>query len=197
MAVTVDQLLPRLLAGIGEQSLVALEDHLEVHGPAAALRRWAPRDLIALVESAGLRGHGGASFPDCLTLGSSPRRPPKSPGSRPIVQNGLPSASSQEDPCPGSPDRTRGAGRSLQAWIFMPRDASARRRRTQASANSGRCGSWLRQRPAFVGRANAGRPNCGPELRGRRVSDSVPTGLDRLDGPEMHEIRALEDARRR
>lgn len=85
MAVTVDQLLPRLLAGIGEQSLVALEDHLDVHGPAAALRRWAPRDLIDLVESAGLRGHGGASFPDCLTLGSSPRRPPKSPGSRPIV----------------------------------------------------------------------------------------------------------------
>jgi len=129
--------------------------------------------------------------------GESQGRPPKSPGSQPIVQNGLPSASSQEDPCPGSPDRTRGAGRSLQAWIFMPRDASARRRRTQASANSGRCGSWLRQRPAFVGRANAGRPNCGPELRGRRVSDSVPTGLDRLDGPEMHEIRALEDARRR
>ena len=63
MAVTVDQLLPRLLAGIGEQSLVALEDHLDVHGPAADLRRWAPRDLIALVESAGLRGHGGASFP--------------------------------------------------------------------------------------------------------------------------------------
>ena len=43
MAVTVDQLLPRLLAGIGEESLVALEDHLDVHGPAADLRRWAPR----------------------------------------------------------------------------------------------------------------------------------------------------------
>ena len=63
MAVTVDQLLPRLLVRIGEQSLVALEQHLDVHGPSADLRRWAPQDLIALVESAGLRGHGGASFP--------------------------------------------------------------------------------------------------------------------------------------
>jgi hypothetical protein len=63
MAVTVDQLLPRLLAGIGEQSLVALEQHLDVHGPSADLRRWAPQDLIALAESAGLRGHGGAAFP--------------------------------------------------------------------------------------------------------------------------------------
>jgi hypothetical protein len=48
-------------------------------------------------------------------------RPPKSPGSKPIVQNGLPSAFSQEDPCPRSPDRTHGAGRSLQTRIFMPR----------------------------------------------------------------------------
>jgi NADH:ubiquinone oxidoreductase subunit F (NADH-binding) len=63
MAVTVDQLLPRLLAGIGERSIVALEDHLDVHGPPPDLRRWTPQDLIALVDSAGLRGHGGASFP--------------------------------------------------------------------------------------------------------------------------------------
>jgi NADH:ubiquinone oxidoreductase subunit F (NADH-binding) len=63
MGVTVDQLLPRLLAGIGEQSIVALEQHWGVHGPPADLRRWAPQELIALVESAGLRGHGGASFP--------------------------------------------------------------------------------------------------------------------------------------
>lgn len=63
MRVTVDQILPRLLTGIGEQPMVALEQHWGVHGPPADLRRWAPRELIALVESAGLRGHGGASFP--------------------------------------------------------------------------------------------------------------------------------------
>jgi NADH:ubiquinone oxidoreductase subunit F (NADH-binding) len=62
-AVTVDQLLPRLLAGIGERSMVALDQHLDVHGPPPDLRRRAPQELISLVESAGLRGHGGASFP--------------------------------------------------------------------------------------------------------------------------------------
>jgi hypothetical protein len=30
-----------------------------------------------------------------------------------------------DDPCPGSPDRTRGTGRSLQAGIFMPREGAA------------------------------------------------------------------------
>ena len=63
MAVTVDQLLPRLLAGIGEHSKVALDQHLDVHGPPPDLRRRAPQELISLVDSAGLRGHGGASFP--------------------------------------------------------------------------------------------------------------------------------------
>ena len=63
MAVTVDQLLPRLLAGIGEHSMVALDQHLDVHGPPPDLRRRAPQELISLVDSAGLRGHGGASFP--------------------------------------------------------------------------------------------------------------------------------------
>jgi NADH:ubiquinone oxidoreductase subunit F (NADH-binding) len=63
MAVAVEQLLPRLLAGIGEQSMEKLEQHWDVHGPPADLRRSAPQELIALVESAGLRGHGGASFP--------------------------------------------------------------------------------------------------------------------------------------
>ncbi len=63
MAVTVEQLLPRLLAGIGERSMVALDEHLDVHGPPPDLRRWPPEKLITLAESAGLRGHGGASFP--------------------------------------------------------------------------------------------------------------------------------------
>ena len=63
MGVTVDQLLPRLLAGVGEHAMEQLEQHLDVHGPPPDLRRWAPEHLIGLVESAGLRGHGGASFP--------------------------------------------------------------------------------------------------------------------------------------
>ncbi len=63
MAVTVERLLPRLLAGIGERSMVALEQHLDVHGPLPDLRRRPPEELLKLVESAGLRGHGGASFP--------------------------------------------------------------------------------------------------------------------------------------
>jgi hypothetical protein len=50
--------------------------------------------------------------------GKSQGRPLKSPGSQPIVQNGLPDAFSQEGPCPGSPDRTLGAGRSLQSKDF-------------------------------------------------------------------------------
>ena len=63
MAVTVDELLPRLLAGISGRSMVALEQHLVVHGPPPDLRRSAPEEIIELVDAAGLRGHGGASFP--------------------------------------------------------------------------------------------------------------------------------------
>jgi NADH:ubiquinone oxidoreductase subunit F (NADH-binding) len=60
--VSVD-LLPRLLSGVGERPLVALDQHLAVHGPLPELRRLAPEQLIELVEASGLRGHGGASFP--------------------------------------------------------------------------------------------------------------------------------------
>ena len=49
--------------------------------------------------------------------------------------------------CGSRRSRIRGA-----QGFRIGRDASACRRRTQASAASGRCGSWLRQRPAFVGR---------------------------------------------
>ena len=66
--------------------------------------------------------------------GESQGRPPKSTGSQPIVQNGLPSASSQEDPCPGSPDRTRGAGQSLHGKIFMPRYPQLKTERDHGSA---------------------------------------------------------------
>jgi len=43
--------------------MVALDQHQDVHGPPPDLRRWPPAEIIQLVESAGLRGHGGASFP--------------------------------------------------------------------------------------------------------------------------------------
>jgi NADH:ubiquinone oxidoreductase subunit F (NADH-binding) len=68
MTVTVDQLLPRLLAGIGRNPLVALEQHVDVHGPPPDLAGWPPEDIIKLVDSAGLRGHGGASFPTARKL---------------------------------------------------------------------------------------------------------------------------------
>ena len=58
-----DQRLPRLLLGVGEQPTARLERHLDLHGPMPDLRRWAPSQLIEIAESAGLRGHGGASFP--------------------------------------------------------------------------------------------------------------------------------------
>jgi len=68
MAVTVEQLLPRLLAGIGERPMAQLENHLTVHGPLPELRKCRPQELAGLVEAAGLRGHGGASFPTARKL---------------------------------------------------------------------------------------------------------------------------------
>jgi NADH:ubiquinone oxidoreductase subunit F (NADH-binding) len=57
------ELLPRLLAGIGEREMTELDEHLDVHGPPPVLRRFSAQRLIAEVEASGLRGHGGASFP--------------------------------------------------------------------------------------------------------------------------------------
>jgi hypothetical protein len=36
---------------------------LDMHGPPSDVRRWPRDELLKLVESAWLRGHGGASFP--------------------------------------------------------------------------------------------------------------------------------------
>jgi NADH:ubiquinone oxidoreductase subunit F (NADH-binding) len=63
MATAVQQLLPRLLVGVGERAMVHLDEQLDAHGPLPDLRAWAPDQLIKLVEAAGIRGHGGASFP--------------------------------------------------------------------------------------------------------------------------------------
>lgn len=56
-----DQPLPRLLLGVGEAQ--RLERHLELHGRLPDPRRRPPAELIEIVESSGLRGHGGAAFP--------------------------------------------------------------------------------------------------------------------------------------
>jgi NADH:ubiquinone oxidoreductase subunit F (NADH-binding) len=63
MAAAAEQLLPRLLLGVGERPAAPLDRHLDAHGPLPDLRRRPSGQLIDLVEAAGLRGHGGASFP--------------------------------------------------------------------------------------------------------------------------------------
>ena len=72
--------LPRLLAGIPARGALDLDGHLRTHGELPHERRHRRREssLIELIEHAGLRGHGGASFPTARKLravGASRRRP--------------------------------------------------------------------------------------------------------------------------
>jgi NADH:ubiquinone oxidoreductase subunit F (NADH-binding) len=64
--------LPRLLAGIPANGAMSLDEHLAVHGqaPVSARRRGRRSEspLIAQLERAGLRGHGGAGFPTATKL---------------------------------------------------------------------------------------------------------------------------------
>ncbi len=64
--------LPRLLEGIPHDGAMGLGGHLAVHGeaPAPARRRGRRSEspLIEQIEHAGLRGHGGASFPTATKL---------------------------------------------------------------------------------------------------------------------------------
>jgi NADH:ubiquinone oxidoreductase subunit F (NADH-binding) len=64
--------LPRLLNAIPAQGAMSLADHLDVHGyPPLARNRRERRSASALIESierAGLRGHGGASFPTAVKM---------------------------------------------------------------------------------------------------------------------------------
>lgn len=70
--------LPRLLLGVEERQASTLRGHLDVHGPLPDLRRSAPAGIIDLVEQAGLRGHGGASFPAATKMRAvASRRKPK------------------------------------------------------------------------------------------------------------------------
>jgi NADH:ubiquinone oxidoreductase subunit F (NADH-binding) len=76
--------LPRLLLGVSEHPTAQLECHLDLHGPLPDLRRLAPTQLVELVESAGLRGHGGATFPVALKLRAVASRR----GSKIVLANG-------------------------------------------------------------------------------------------------------------
>lgn len=64
--------LPRLLAGIPADGAMSLDEHLAVHGQAPVSPRRRGRrsesPLIAQLERAGLRGHGGAGFPTATKL---------------------------------------------------------------------------------------------------------------------------------
>ncbi len=61
-------LLPRLLLGVGAQPTAELASHLRLHGDPPDLQRWAPAQLIEMVEAAGLRGRGGGAFPVAAKL---------------------------------------------------------------------------------------------------------------------------------
>ncbi len=73
--------LPRLLRGVGEQPVHTLRGHLAVHGPMPDLD---PAVLLAAVEQAGLRGHGGAAFPAAVKLRAVAGRR----GAKVLVANG-------------------------------------------------------------------------------------------------------------
>jgi NADH:ubiquinone oxidoreductase subunit F (NADH-binding) len=70
--------LPRLLRGVGERPMTELAHHVAVHGDLGDLRDYAPEQITALVEAAGLRGHGGAAFPTARKMRTvAARRKPK------------------------------------------------------------------------------------------------------------------------
>ena len=78
MSATEVRLLPRLLFGIGDRPITELGAHRDLHGPLPDLRKYSPGQLIELVEQAGLRGRGGASFPVATKLRAvAARRKPK------------------------------------------------------------------------------------------------------------------------
>jgi NADH:ubiquinone oxidoreductase subunit F (NADH-binding) len=63
--------LPRILQRIPRHGAMSLTEHLAVHGPIPTWRkrsRGSEHPLIGLVEHAGLRGRGGASFPTAVKL---------------------------------------------------------------------------------------------------------------------------------
>ncbi|MGO9792477.1 MAG: NADH-ubiquinone oxidoreductase-F iron-sulfur binding region domain-containing protein [Solirubrobacteraceae bacterium] len=78
------QLLPRLLRGVGREPTTSLDAHVRLHGPLPALARRSHEQLLDELERAGLRGHGGASFPTAKKMRSVAGRR----GSKVVVVNG-------------------------------------------------------------------------------------------------------------
>jgi NADH:ubiquinone oxidoreductase subunit F (NADH-binding) len=74
--------LPRVLRALEDGDPVGLKRHLEVHGPVPS--GLDGRTVIDLVEAAGLRGRGGASFPTAIKL----RAVRKARGRAIVVANG-------------------------------------------------------------------------------------------------------------
>jgi NADH:ubiquinone oxidoreductase subunit F (NADH-binding) len=69
MITTNDNLHPRLLRGVGDEPITTLAAHHALHGPFPHLDRSTAREtVITTLDKAGLRGHGGASFPTARKL---------------------------------------------------------------------------------------------------------------------------------
>jgi NADH:ubiquinone oxidoreductase subunit F (NADH-binding) len=69
------QTLPRILSGIGEQPMSELASHLAEHGEVPKL---SSEQILGELDRAGLRGHGGASFPVATKMRAvAARRKPK------------------------------------------------------------------------------------------------------------------------
>ncbi|MGO9750061.1 MAG: NADH-ubiquinone oxidoreductase-F iron-sulfur binding region domain-containing protein [Solirubrobacteraceae bacterium] len=76
-------LLPRLLRGVGSEPITSLDAHVRLHGPLPATPRRSREELLDELERAGLRGHGGASFPTAKKMRSVAGRR----GSKVVVVN--------------------------------------------------------------------------------------------------------------
>jgi NADH:ubiquinone oxidoreductase subunit F (NADH-binding) len=72
-----NDMLPRLLKGVGDRPLADLGAHEKVHGRLEPTR-YTPVQIIDLAHDAGLRGHGGAAFPAAMKMRAvAARRKPK------------------------------------------------------------------------------------------------------------------------
>ncbi len=76
--------LPRLLRGVGPEPITSLQAHVELHGPLPVAPRRSREQLLDELERAGLRGHGGASFPTAKKMRAVAGRR----GSKVVVVNG-------------------------------------------------------------------------------------------------------------
>jgi NADH:ubiquinone oxidoreductase subunit F (NADH-binding) len=77
-------LLPRLLRGVGQAPMTALNNHLDVHGPLPDAHRGDRGRLIELIDRSGLTGYGGAAFPTARKLRAVASRR----GAKVVVANG-------------------------------------------------------------------------------------------------------------